>query len=261
MDQETQRFAASTRVAADIGGGQLLPDLRRRRGLGALAGRLRPPPQRPPGITDAGLEPPAAGGVAGYVAGPRPTPATSLWSACLTLGLRIFEACALDIADLARSTPPRLRVLGKGHKIVLVPPRPGGGASGGPRHRRPHDGCTMLNTRADASTATPRPDGSSTRPPTHASGYPGCTRTCCATPTSPPCSTRRGPARRPDAARHVADPRTTMPLRPPAPPWTATPTTTTPPTWPPAPDPLQRFWRRARCRRTTENASRATTAH
>ncbi|GAA0314927.1 tyrosine-type recombinase/integrase [Kineococcus aurantiacus] len=41
------------------------------------------------------------------------------------LGLRIFEACALDIADLGEEHGHRvLRVVGKGHKIVLVPLAP-----------------------------------------------------------------------------------------------------------------------------------------
>jgi len=38
------------------------------------------------------------------------------------LGLRIFEACAADIADLGEEHGHRvLRVVGKGHKVVLVP--------------------------------------------------------------------------------------------------------------------------------------------
>ncbi|SFB42727.1 tyrosine-type recombinase/integrase [Cellulomonas marina] len=38
------------------------------------------------------------------------------------LGLRIFEACALDIADLGEEHGHRVaRVVGKGHKVVLVP--------------------------------------------------------------------------------------------------------------------------------------------
>ena len=38
------------------------------------------------------------------------------------LGLRIFEACALDIADIGEEHGHRvLRVVGKGHKVVLVP--------------------------------------------------------------------------------------------------------------------------------------------
>jgi len=38
------------------------------------------------------------------------------------LGLRIFEACALDITDVREEHGHRvLRVVGKGHKVVLVP--------------------------------------------------------------------------------------------------------------------------------------------
>jgi integrase/recombinase XerD len=38
------------------------------------------------------------------------------------LGLRIFEACAADITDLGEEHGHRvLRVVGKGHKVVLVP--------------------------------------------------------------------------------------------------------------------------------------------
>lgn len=38
------------------------------------------------------------------------------------LGLRVFEACAADIADLGEEHGHRvLRVVGKGHKVVLVP--------------------------------------------------------------------------------------------------------------------------------------------
>ncbi|WP_328291255.1 hypothetical protein OG218_00540 [Kineococcus sp. NBC_00420] len=45
------------------------------------------------------------------------------------LGLRILEACVLDIADLGEEHGHRvLRVVGKGHKVVLAPraPRWGG---------------------------------------------------------------------------------------------------------------------------------------
>jgi site-specific recombinase XerD len=38
------------------------------------------------------------------------------------LGLRIFEACALDVTDLGEEHGHRiLRVVGKGHKVVLIP--------------------------------------------------------------------------------------------------------------------------------------------
>jgi integrase/recombinase XerD len=41
------------------------------------------------------------------------------------LGLRIFEATGLDIGDLREQHGHRvLRVLGKGGKVVLVPPPP-----------------------------------------------------------------------------------------------------------------------------------------
>jgi integrase/recombinase XerD len=54
------------------------------------------------------------------------------------LGLRIFEACGADIADVGEEHGHRvLRVFGKGAKVVLVPLPPRGGASIGPRDRQP----------------------------------------------------------------------------------------------------------------------------
>ena len=71
------------------------------------------------------------------------------------LGLRIFEACALDIADLGEEHGHRiLRVVGKGHKIVLVPLPPAVG-----RSVDRADGPLLLDTmgrRLDRHAATRR---------------------------------------------------------------------------------------------------------
>jgi integrase/recombinase XerD len=54
------------------------------------------------------------------------------------LGLRIFEACGADIADVGEEHGHRvLRVVGKGAKVVLVPLPTSGGASVGPRDHGP----------------------------------------------------------------------------------------------------------------------------
>ena len=76
------------------------------------------------------------------------------------LGLRIFEATGLDIADIGEEHGHRvLRVVGKGHKIVLVPMPPAvaraidravGDRTSGPLLR------TRLGTRMDRHAATRR---------------------------------------------------------------------------------------------------------
>ncbi|HEV7193034.1 MAG TPA: tyrosine-type recombinase/integrase [Jatrophihabitantaceae bacterium] len=76
------------------------------------------------------------------------------------LGLRIFEATGLDIADIGEEHGHRvLRVVGKGHKIVLVPMPPAvaraidraaGERTSGPLLR------TRLGTRMDRHAATRR---------------------------------------------------------------------------------------------------------
>jgi integrase len=57
------------------------------------------------------------------------------------LGLRIFEACAADIADLGEEHGHRvLRVVGKGSKVVLVPLPPAVGRADRPGRRRSRPG-------------------------------------------------------------------------------------------------------------------------
>jgi integrase len=76
------------------------------------------------------------------------------------LGLRIFEACGADIADIGEEHGHRvLRVVGKGTKIVLVPLPPAVGRAVdravGDRHRGP----ILLNRggrRMDRHAATRR---------------------------------------------------------------------------------------------------------
>ena len=76
------------------------------------------------------------------------------------LGLRIFEACALDIADLGEEHGHRvLRVVGKGHKVVLVPLAPAVGRSVDRAIGDRTTGALLLNTRAgrlDRHSATRR---------------------------------------------------------------------------------------------------------
>ena len=80
------------------------------------------------------------------------------------LGLRIFEACGSNIADLGEEHGHRvLRVRGKGGKVVLVP-LPGGGPIHRPGRRRPHQW-------ADPAQHTRRADGPARRhPPAQAPG-------------------------------------------------------------------------------------------
>ena len=76
------------------------------------------------------------------------------------LGLRIFEACALDIADLGEEHGHRvLRVVGKGHKVVLVPLPPAVARSVDRAIAHRTDGPLLLNTvgrRLDRHAATRR---------------------------------------------------------------------------------------------------------
>jgi integrase/recombinase XerD len=135
------------------------------------------------------------------------------------LGLRIFEACAADITDLGEEHGHRvLRVVGKGHKVVLVPLPPAVARSVDRAIANRVDGPLLLNTlgrRMDRHAATPPHRDFAGSPTTPASDCRACTRTCSATPTSPRCSTLTGNHHGVDlrdvqiAARH-ADPRTTM---------------------------------------------------
>ena len=107
------------------------------------------------------------------------------------LGLRIFEATGADIADLGEEHGHRvLRVCGKGTKVVLVPLPPAVGRAidraVGTRTRGP----ILLNSRGarmDRHAATRR-----LRRLAETAAYrsPGHIRTCSATLSSRPCSTR-----------------------------------------------------------------------
>ena len=76
------------------------------------------------------------------------------------LGLRIFEACAADITDLGEEHGHRvLRVVGKGHKVVLVPLPPAVARSVDRAVANRVDGPLLLNTlgrRMDRHAATRR---------------------------------------------------------------------------------------------------------
>ena len=157
------------------------------------------------------------------------------------LGLRIFEACAANIEELGEEHGHRvLRVVGKGHKVVLVPLPPAVARAVDRARAGRIDGPLLLNTqgrRLDRHAATPPPGACTTSPTTQASEWRACTRTCSATRTSPRCST---PAW--TCATSRSRPATPTPARPcattaPAPPSTDTPTTSSPPTWPREPEP------------------------
>jgi integrase/recombinase XerD len=76
------------------------------------------------------------------------------------LGLRIFEACALDVSDLGEEHGHRvLRVIGKGHKVVLIPLPPAVARSVDRTIAGRTDGPLLLNTvgrRLDRHSATRR---------------------------------------------------------------------------------------------------------
>ena len=76
------------------------------------------------------------------------------------LGLRIFEACSLSISDLGEEHGHRvLRVVGKGHKVVLVPLPPAVGRSVDRAIGTRSEGPLLLNTRGgrlDRHSATRR---------------------------------------------------------------------------------------------------------
>ncbi|WP_231929447.1 tyrosine-type recombinase/integrase [Micromonospora inositola] len=106
------------------------------------------------------------------------------------LGLRIFEACAANIGDIGEEHGHRvLRVHGKGGKIVLIPLPPAVARAVDRAVDGRLDGPILRNTLGARMTGTRQPAGSSTSRPAPGSGCRGCTRTCCATPSSPPCST------------------------------------------------------------------------
>jgi site-specific recombinase XerD len=76
------------------------------------------------------------------------------------LGLRIFEACGLNITDLGEEHGHRvLRVVGKGHKVVLIPLPPAVARSVDRAIAGRPDGPLLLNTtgrRLDRHSATRR---------------------------------------------------------------------------------------------------------
>ena len=76
------------------------------------------------------------------------------------LGLRIFEACALDITDLGEEHGHRvLRVVGKGTKVVLIPLPPAVGRAIDQAVADRTSGPILRNTqgrRMDRHTATRR---------------------------------------------------------------------------------------------------------
>jgi integrase/recombinase XerD len=100
------------------------------------------------------------------------------------LGLRIFEACGANIADLGEEHGHRvLKVRGKGGKVVLVPLPPVVSR----RSIKRSAGVTTVRSCVTPTgrgwTGTPRPADSSTWPRPGESRCRGCTRTCCGTPS------------------------------------------------------------------------------
>src|ERR1019366_490498 len=110
------------RLAALLGRGRVLPDLRDRRPPGALTRRARPSPCGPSGVPTLGfthLQFEAFLTAARHSAHPCDFALVAMLG---LLGLRIFEATGANIADLGEEHGHRvLRVCGKGTKVVLVP--------------------------------------------------------------------------------------------------------------------------------------------
>jgi len=155
------------------------------------------------------------------------------------LGLRIFEATSVDVADLGEEHGHRvLRVCGKGTKVVLVPLPPAVARAIDHAVADRRHGPVLLNSRGsrmDRHAATRRLRRLAA---TAGIQVARATRTCSGTRSSPPCSTQastcamsRSPPATPTRAPRCA---TTEPGRT----WTVTLTTFSPPSWPPAPDPL-----------------------
>jgi integrase/recombinase XerD len=153
------------------------------------------------------------------------------------LGLRIFEATSLDVSDLGEEHGHRVvRVVGKGHKIVLIPMPPAVARAIDRAVADRQAGPILLNQRGarmDRHAATRRLRRLQKAAGVHiARMHPHMLDT----PSSPPCSmpawiyeTRKSPPatliRAPPCV--TTAPETT---------WTVTPTTSSPPTCPPAPD-------------------------
>jgi integrase/recombinase XerD len=100
------------------------------------------------------------------------------------LGLRIFEATSLDISDLGEEHGHQvLRVVGKGHQIVLVPMPPAVARAVDRAISDRTAGPILLNRRSaprdrHAATCRLRPSRPSPVCTSHA-----CTRTCSDTPS------------------------------------------------------------------------------
>jgi len=156
------------------------------------------------------------------------------------LGLRIFEACGADIADIGEETrPPRPAVVGKGSKVVLVPLPPAVGRAIDQAIGTRGRGSILLNRRGrrmDRHGATRRLRHLATMsvvrlprmPPAHAAPY---LRHHHARRRASTSVTFRSPLATPTRAPPCAyDPRHARTS-------TDAPTTSSPPTWHRAPDP------------------------
>ena len=160
MDAGDPPVQALHRLAALLGRGRVLPDLRDRRPPGALTRRARPSPCGPSGVPTLGfthLQFEALLTAARHSAHPCDFALVAMLG---LLGLRIFEATGANIADLGEEHGHRvLRVCGKGTKVVLIPLPPAVGRAIdraiGTRTRGP----ILLNsrgTRMDRHSATRR---------------------------------------------------------------------------------------------------------
>lgn len=105
------------------------------------------------------------------------------------LGLRVSEACGVDIGDLGEERGHRVvRVIGKGRKPATIP-SPSRSHAHSTRHgatARPARCCSPRPGGAWIDTPPPGWSPRRAAPPESASGSP---RTACVTPTSPNCST------------------------------------------------------------------------
>ncbi len=127
------------------------------------------------------------------------------------LALRIFETTSLDISDLGEEHGHRVvRVVGTGHKIVLVPMPPAVARAVDRAVAGRDVGPILLNrdgSRMDRHAATRRLAGS--RLPRE-SRSPVCTRTCSGTVTHHHARDAGVDLRDTQIAARHADPRTTM---------------------------------------------------
>jgi hypothetical protein len=104
------------------------------------------------------------------------------------LGLRIMEATGLDIEDLGEEHGDRVvRVLGQRHQGRPDRDAARRGPRGRSRRRRRIEGRSCATATAAACNTTPPPAGCVNCRSSPACVSRGCTRTCCGTPSSPPC--------------------------------------------------------------------------